>query len=237
MTEMRIHRFDFGALRDFRGPIIVKSMPEPVFEEAPPPPPPPTFSESELEAAKMAGRKQGYAEGFSAGQLDAKKAADIKSEEATQIIHQMGQLLGELKQTYQQLLQQESTHLSSLVLSIAKKVASDSLQANALQVINATVERCLPVLFSKPRVNIELHPEMLTSAMERIEGQLHQSGFEGEIQFRANPNLQLGDISLEWGDGQLHRSTPALWEEIEALINRVPLEITFAETQNHVTGA
>ena len=60
--------------------------------------------------------------------------------------------------------------------------------------------------------------------ISRIETLLHANGFEGEIQFRANPDLHYNDVTLDWGAGQAQRSTAALWKEIETLLATMPIE-------------
>jgi flagellar biosynthesis/type III secretory pathway protein FliH len=234
MTAPRIQRFDFGSLRDFRGPIVMKAMEDVVTEALPvEPPPAPHFNQEELDAARISGRKEGYQEGFLAGQQDAARATEQRLEDANRVIASLSGMLDDLGQRYEALLTEESKHLSSLISRISRKIAAEALDANGIAVITSIIERCLPVIFSKPRVSIELHPEMLESASTRIESQLQQSGYEGEIQFRSNHGMQPTDIVIDWGSGQLQRSTNALWEEIDALIERIPLEITFAETQNN----
>jgi hypothetical protein len=106
------------------------------------------------------------------------------------------------------------------------------MESRSEQIILAIVERTLPVIFSKPKLVVELHPDLFAHAGERIEEQLRSSGFAGELQFKGNSAFQLADITLDWGAGQVQRSTDNLWEEVEAIITRVPLELTFMETLN-----
>lgn len=230
----RIHRFDFNALRDFRGPISVAAVNEPI-DIAPPPPPAPVFSEADLESARLAGRKQGYNEGFAAGRQDAQKEVDQKTENANLAVAQFAELVSGLQASYKHMLVSESAHLSQLITSIARKVAGEAIEVRGVETIAAIVERCLPVIFSKPRVIIELNPEILETAIARIEGQLRNEGFEGEIQFRSNEDLGISDLVVDWGAGQVNRSESALWNEINTLIERIPLEITFAETLGTTT--
>ena len=77
-----------------------------------------------------------------------------------------------------------------------------------------------------------LHPTTLglEHTLERIESTLRSAGFEGEVQFKSNPQIQISDVTIDWVSGQVHRSTENLWEEIQTLVERVPLELTFAET-------
>ena len=230
MTGIKLQRFDFGALRDFRGPITVKTVEEEIRIEEPTIVAAPTFNEADIEAARMAGKKEGYADGFNAGMAQAKVESDVAAQETDATIRQLGESLAVLEQQYQYLLTKESADLSSLVLMIARKIAGEALEARSIETITAMVTRCLPVLFSKPRLLIDVHPDMLARALERMETYLRSQGFEGDIQFRSNAELGTHDIALDWGVGQAARNTQQLWEEIETLMNRIPLEITFAET-------
>lgn len=234
----RIHRFDFNTLRDFRGPIALNTARDIETIVAPAAPPPPVFSEQDLEAARMAGKKQGYSEGFAAGQQEAKRAADQKIDDANQVIAALGDTVATLSSRYHDMLREESRYLSKLVLSVAQKVAGEAIEARGEETICAIIDRCIPVIFSKPRLIIELNPDIFDRTLTRIETYLRDNGFEGEIQFKANPEMGNSDVHLDWGTGQVNHSATALWQEIEALIERVPLELTFADTltNNNSTG-
>lgn len=225
MTQHRIHRFDFNSLRDFRGPIVMKATNEPLVVDLPPPPPPPVFNESELAAARAEGKKQGYADGFTAGQSEANAKADQKVQHATEVIAQLAAMTNEMRGRYSELLSTESEQLSALVVSIAQKVVGTMLDSNAAQAIQAVVTDCLPVIFSKPKLVIELNPNMFDSTIDSIEQQLRAHSFEGEVQFKANEAMGVSDVNLDWGAGQMQRSAAALWNEIEALIARMPLTV------------
>ena len=235
----RIHRFDFNSLRDFRGPIVASATENFAIEIAPAPMSAPIFSEEDLESVRIAGRKQGYGEGFSAGQLEAKKQADAKAYAANDLIASLADMVATMQARYGALLMNESSHLSQLILSVARKVAGNAIDERGEQIVQSVVTQCLPVIFSKPRVIIELNPALFETTMERIESQLRAHGFEGEIQFKGNGEFGLSDITLDWGNGQITRSTKTLWSEIETLIERVPHELTFADTLNlnNTTGA
>ncbi len=237
MSSTRIQRFDFGGLRDFRGPIVVQAVEEvaPIYVA----PPPPTFSEAQLEAARVEGRKQGYTEGFAAGDIEARKQFDSATDAANTFLGDLAQQVGHLHRSYVAMLESETAQLSQLILSVARKVADDALDARGGQAIETMVKQCLPVIFSKPRLVIDLNPDIFAQVVDRIEAQLRAAGFEGEIQFRGNAAMGLSDIAVDWGSGQTERSVQKLWAEVEAIIARVPLELAFAETlePNTITGA
>jgi flagellar assembly protein FliH len=238
----RIHRFDFGTLQDFRGPIVVQAA-IPTKEEdivVAAPPPPPTFTEQDMEAARLAGKKQGYNEGFTAGQLDAKKQADQRTEDSNRLLLTLGDQMADLEKRYMEILQHESRYLSQLVLAISRKVAGEAINTRGEESINAIIARCMPVIFSKPKLIVEMHPDIFERTLERIETYLRAKGFEGEVQFKANTEMGLSDVKLDWGTGQVNHNAAGLWAEVETLIERVPLELTFANTlttnQNTSTG-
>lgn len=229
--SIRLQRFDFGSLRDFRGPMVVEVTEELlVEEELPPPPPPPTFSEEELELAKQTAQKLGYAEGFEAGLARAAEQADVKRQAVDATVTRLGHLLGDLQHRYQHLLESEASELSQLVLMIARKIAGEAIKASAEEAIGTLVRQCLPVIFSKPKLAIEMHPEGFETIMDYLEKQLQASGYEGEIQFRANPNLGTNDVVLDWGSGQAARNVAAMWQEIEGLLAAMPVAVTLPET-------
>ncbi|MES2983594.1 MAG: FliH/SctL family protein [Pseudomonadota bacterium] len=231
MTQQRLQRFDFNSLRDFRGPIVMKtvSKEESIFVE-PAAPVVPSFTQAQLDAATQEGRKAGYLEGFHAGTVDARKNFEAKTDETNSLVLSLLDTINALEQRYKALLQSEAKNLGALTLAIAKKVANEALDARGEQAITALVERCLPVVFSKPRLVIEVNPEMLAQTADRMEALLNAHDFEGEIHFKSNDQFATSDVSLDWGTGQVYRSTTELWAEIEALIDRIPLEMTFAET-------
>lgn len=235
--SMKIHRYDYGALPDFRGPILVHALAEEVAEiqeiEATPPP---SFSEDDMESARSAAHQLGYAEGVEAGLTQAKREADATTNATQATVAALHQAMQLLQQEYRQLLTRESGELASLVLMIAKKVAGEAMDARGGETIQTLVERCLPVIFSKPRIVIDLHPERFETVLERVEALLRAQGIEGDVQFRANPNLGTHDVVIDWGAGQASRSTAALWQEIETLLERVPLELTFQETLTKTTA-
>lgn len=230
----RIQRFDFGALRDFRGPIVAEVLSEKEIEVVAPPPPP-TYTEADLEAARLSSRKQGYAEGYASGEREAKQQFDAATAQANATIETLAASLSTLQHRYETMLQTESQQLSQLVSTIARKVAGDAMNARGDQEITAMIERCLPVILSRPKLSIELNPSIFEKSLQGIEHTLRDAGYEGEVQFKPNPALGASDVILDWISGTAKRSSAELWQEIDTLIDRIPLEITFQETLNTTT--
>ncbi|MEJ0010039.1 MAG: FliH/SctL family protein [Alphaproteobacteria bacterium] len=220
-----LQRFDQQFLRDFRTPVAVKAAAPVAVEEAiaPPPPPPPVFSEAELAAARDAAKQLGYAEGVEAGLAQAATEEAARRKDLTEAGQRIAGQLAQLAGTYSQLIAQQSVELSALVVAIARKVAGEALDARGVDTIAALVKSCLPVVYGRPRVTIELHPDLLDDARDAIRPLIEASGLESEIAFKGSETLARHDVRVDWGNGQAHRSGDAIWREIEALLGQVPL--------------
>ncbi len=231
MTQKTLQRFDFGTLRDFRGPIhIPASVVEKLVEEAPPAPPAPTFDEDQLQQARIEAKKLGYNEGIMAGLAQAQVEIDAQTQDAEKALAAIGEQVVALSSSYTNILKQQSLEVSELALMIAKKVAGEALKERSVEVIAALVVRCLPVLYGRPRITIELSPDTLPKAEQRLKEYLVNHGYEGDVQFRANPALAQADVRVDWASGLAERSTATLWHDIELLLSRIPLELEINPT-------
>jgi len=222
---IRLQRFEFGTLRDFRGPLVHVPEVEEVAEEIYIAPPPPVFSEEDVKAAQAAAHKLGHAEGYDAGLKHAAEQADARRMHAEKTISGLSARIDDLQYGYQELLKKEANELSQLVLMIARKVSGVALDAHGSQGAAALVERCLPIILSKPQLIVELNPENFESTMDHIESLLQTSGFEGQVQFRTNPALGAHDAVLDWNTGVATRNTAELWQEIETLLASMPITL------------
>ena len=232
-----LQRYDFGALRDFRGPIqhaVAQAAEETVV--APPPPPAPTYSEEQMQMARIDAKKLGFNEGVLAGLAQAEAEAEANTAASDQAMLAISEQVITLSNSYTQVLKQQSLDVSELALMIAKKVAAEALNQHSVDVIAALVVRCLPVIYGRPRIMVELNPDTLPHAEARLKEYLVNHGYEGDIQFRANPALASSDASVDWGSGFAERSAATLWHDIELLLSRIPLELELPQTAHEVTG-
>lgn len=229
--NMRLQRFDSTFLRDFMEPIAINTAVLPEVEpEAPPPPPPPVYGEAEMEHAREASRKIGYAEGFEAGLAQAHTEDTTRQKDTLQVLAHISDQLATLAGSYQQLVSRQTAELSELVLLIARKVAGAALDTRGVAATQDLLARCLPVIFAKPRVVIELSQPMLELAEPALANQLAQAGYVGDAIFRVGEGLELHDMRVIWDQGQANRSVEAIWQEIAVLLQQVPLEPTVETT-------
>lgn len=226
MNQPKLQRFDSQFLRDFRSPIAVNTKAIVEQEEVVAAPPPPVFREADMEHARDASKKIGYAEGFEAGIAQANTEAYGAARDLTHHMARIEEQVAHLISQYDALVAEQSGELSELVLMIARKIAGDALDANAAGAVAGLVNRCLPIVYGKPRVTIELEPAMQVAVEASLRAQLEKAGFEGVIEFRAIAGMEPSDVRIDWGNGAAQRNTASIWQEIEALLQQVPLSPT-----------
>ena len=231
MSQMKLQRFDTQFLRDFRVPITVKTAAI-VHEEAPVAPPPPVFGEADLEHARAAGKKMGYAEGFESGLAQANTEAHHAARDMAHHLARIEEHVATLITNYQSLINEQSGELSQLIVMVARKVAGDALKEHGASAVTELVGRCLPVIYSKPSVTIDLEPGMLAAVEPLLRKQLAQGGFDGDVEFRSVEGMEPTDVRIDWGPGAAQRSTAAIWGEIEALLASVPLSPTLPTNEH-----
>ena len=227
---MKLQRFDTQFLRDFRAPITVNPAAI-VHEEAPAAPPPPVFNETDMDHAREAGKKMGYAEGFESGLAQANTEAHHAARDLAHHMARIEEHVAALVTRHQALVSEQSSELSQLVLMIARKVAGDALNDQGVKAVAELVGRCLPVIYSKPGVTIDLEPGMRSAAEPLLRKQLAQGGFDGVVEFRSVEGMEPTDVRIDWGHGAAQRSTSAIWAEIEALLASVPLSPTLPSNE------
>lgn len=215
---MRIQRFDSIYLKDFFQPLVQEpSSLEPVAEEVAPPPPP-TFSLAQLEDAQLSARKEGFAEGFEAGYAESQATQAAREEEVARAMQSIMQSFEQLHGQYQAVIAEQQKEVASLALLIAKKIVGASLQADAMPMIEAMVNECVPMVFGKPRITIELHSDLIEPAHERLKALMQRQGYEGDVTLRANNALDIYDVRVDWASGHAERRVETLWIELETLI-------------------
>jgi|GEM_PF-2729355 len=223
---MRIQRYDSLNLRDFRTPFdaLHAKAAQAVVEDAEPVPAPiPTYSQAELDAARLAGHKAGYEEGVQAGVARVVNETHHRDNDAAAAIKKLSDAIGGMEKQYQDVLAQQGTELTEMVNIIARKVAGDALHENAHKVIEGMVIRCLPIIIYKPRVIIDVHPEILDKVESHLGTLLREAGFTGDLTVRASANIARYDMKIDWAAGYAERSTETLWNDVTALLGEIAL--------------
>lgn len=220
--KAKIERFDFLALRDFSAPAdfddgftddthVVEDVP-------PPPPPPPTYSQAELDRARLSGFEEGFQKGVIEGKTSAANEDSVLNQKLQATLSKLGGDLAAAHAEFQELYQSKYHDLIGLALSVANKVAGSALQENADQSISALIEQTLPMLLRQPKITLYVHPDIKSPVETHVLRIALESGYEGKVIVTSHPDLDIADCRLEWHDGAVERSTGSLWKEILEVI-------------------
>lgn len=178
---------------------------------------PNTLSLDAHEAAVTAARAQGFREGFSAAQAEARSdAAGITATALARIASGVA-VLGPVLHDIEGRLEAEAVEVA---VAIAKKLAPTLIDREPLAEIAALVAGCLAHLTDAPhvvvRVNVAVYPE----ARERLEALVRAHGFEGRLVVLAEPEIEPGDCRVEWADGGMVRDRAAIEQSVGDAVNR-----------------
>ena len=169
------------------------------------------------ETALKEARAQGYREGFSAAQAEARSDATRITATSLERIATGMTVLGPILRDIEGRLESEAVEVA---LAIAKKLAPALLDREPLAEISALVADCLAHVTKAPhvvvRVNVAVYPE----ARERLEALVRTHGFEGRLVVLAEPEIGPGDCRVEWADGGMVRDRGAVERSIDDAVNR-----------------
>lgn len=231
---MRISRFEFNQLHDFRRPLDSLNFTELVEEiqqEVIPTPVVPSFTQEQLQAAVENARKEGHSAGYEAGHADASNEASARNVEILKLLEMIQKLWEQQEHFYRQYVHNQANHLHRLIFAIARKIAGQAIQSHSENLIKELLMQCLPLIINKPRVTLEINPQMVEPLRNQLLPYMERAGFEGDIQFRANEQLGLIDAKIEWPSGKAERNVEMIWQEIESLLSTVD----FTDSASHKT--
>lgn len=163
------------------------------------------FSKDELEAAR--------AEAFEEGRRTSER-------EAAQVLALLSQSMRALLDRYgleQQMLREEAV---AVALTAARKAADVALDAYGQDRIVVALEAAMDALRGTPRIVVRLAPSMIAGMQSRLEEAARVGGFDGAIAVRADPAVQVGDVTLEWPEGTIAHDRAAAFTRIEEAVER-----------------
>lgn len=169
----------------------------------------PMFTKTGATAPSAANRRkvltdEDVAAAHAAGLAEGQQAALVKIEQATSealraIARMMQLMLGRLTDEAHSLRQDAI----EVALAAARSVAHAALDAYGADRVEAIVAAAVADLRDAPRLVIRVAPDLAETIEERLIGCAREAGFTGEIAVRPDPQAQLGDCTLDWGDGRI----------------------------------
>lgn len=168
-----------------------------------------SFSPEEVESIRRDTLAEGKADTEAQAAAARAMALSAIAQGLTQILAQMDAALTTLRQ--------ESAQIA---LDVARKVATNALQAQPLEEVEALVADCLHKLHREPRLVVRLSPDCAEALRTDIDALCQQHGYAGRIVIVPEPALSGADCRVEWADGGIERDLAATFAAIDETFER-----------------
>lgn len=169
----------------------------------------------ELAQAVEAARAAAFAEGRLAGHSDglAEAAATDSARRAAALDALMPQIaaLVEAADKHRAALEAQ---LLDFALSVCEQVFPELLRHRAHDRVLAQVRRALSVGLGSATLEVTLSPGALHLLRPDLEAAIHESGLQGRVDMRGDPDLIDGDVRVVWESGCLEYSFASISDRI-----------------------
>jgi flagellar assembly protein FliH len=171
------------------------------------------LTEDDIAAAHASGLEQGLQSGLEQGRHEElvkleSSIADVLASIAESMREVQGQLVEEIHS-----LRQDAAEVA---LTAARSVAGSALDAFGQEKAAEIVAEAVGQLRDIPRIIVRVPPELASSIEERLISCAREAGFSGELAVRPDPEVLMGDCTLDWGDGLIVHDRAAAFAAIEA---------------------
>ena len=107
-----------------------------------------------------------------------------------------------------------------LALAMARKIAPAALAALPAGDVEIALRQAMHQAIAEPRITLRAAPVVIQALEPRLSDIAHEEGYDGRVQFAADPAMTGADCRIEWRGGGAERSEAAISAAIEALITR-----------------
>lgn len=175
--------------------------------------PPSVFTEDDL--ARV--RAEGVAEGREHASREAARSMELRLTEAFETI---GERLEEAisgKDTANAAIAREA---NAIAVAIARRMVPELYRRNATAEIEHAVATVLSRVLETAELTVRTAEALADPVRERVETLAETRGIGGRVRITADPSLTEGDYRIEWLGGGAERNAAAMWNDIEAIVER-----------------
>ncbi len=175
--------------------------------------PPPTFDEEAVEAA----RKAGFDEGMAAGRTEAESSAETQT---AQSLEKIADALAGIDRDRNDEIAEAASDALGIAMAVVRKLFPTLRTKLAEKEIRAFVAQRLGDAGEARMLKVQVHDDLCESITTQMTELAKQSGFSGTVSVQGDPELDLGDVRLDWRDGGVERIYETLWTGLEAALTR-----------------
>ena len=200
------------------------------------PPPKTTYTAQDVVESERIGRENGYRAGYEKGRADMSSEQSEVNKQLEATLSTLNTKIDIFFQTFISTLEQSARDTISLAYSIAEKVAGNALNEHSPKHIEALVNQCMEVLFSKADMNVTVNSAIKEPLQQQIDTLIKEKHYNGKIIITDSDVLPSHDCEINWQDGGACINTEETWQKIRTvletnMINLMPDAI--ADTTNN----
>ena len=175
--------------------------------------PPSIFTEDDL--ARV--RAEGVAEGREHASREAARSMELRVTEAFETIGERLQELIAGKDTANAAIARDA---NAIALAIARRMVPELYRRNAAAEIEHAVATVLSQVLETAELTVHTAEALADPVRERVEALAETRGIGGRVRITADPSLVDGDCRIEWLGGGAERNASAMWNDIEAIVEK-----------------
>ena len=184
----------------------------------------PSFSEFEMEEARLSAYQQGLSKGAEEAEAKAKAEAEGALATHNNLLEVIANRVTLAAESHTHYLQSQQEIMTKTVLTVARKVAGDALKREPQAPVESLLRECIGLMAGSPEVVVTVAATKLDGLRQSMDMlQRHLMDFKGKLSLEADETLGEHDCRVSWKNGQAQRDLNALWNDIESLVKRATL--------------
>ena len=177
----------------------------------------PSAIEREKAELQAAAHAQGYAQGVAAGRAAFQQEMDQRLHAA---LESVGYRASEVMNALDQIEQAASHDAIQFAGLFARTAAANALEKFPLADLELAARETLAHVRQAPHLVIRVHETLYEQAESLLKRIGRERGFEGRLVILGEPDVVLGDFSIEWADGGVARDSAAIQKTIDDMLAR-----------------
>ena len=174
-----------------------------------------TVSVAALQAAIAEAETRGFRNGVASAEAQAKAEAERRTSVA---LERVGLALDRLVNGLRAVENRLEAEAVEVSVAVGRKLAPELIAAEPHAEIVALAKRCFSELIAAPHVVARVNDSLYASVRGPIEDVARARGYEGRLVVLGEPEIQVGDCSIEWADGGLTRDRIATETAIAEMV-------------------
>jgi flagellar assembly protein FliH len=175
--------------------------------------PPSMFTEDDL--ARV--RAEGVAEGRERAFREAARSLELRLTEAFETIGERLEESMSGRDTANAAIAREA---NAIAVAIARRMVPELYRRNAAAEIEHAVATVLSQVLETAELTVRTAEALADPVRERVETLAETRGIGGRVRITADPSLTEGDYRIEWLGGGAERNAAAMWNDIEAIVEK-----------------